>query len=264
MGADLTKGLFYGSAEFKSSDDIAAMSDKDRNEYLYNVDHEIRMKQLFGVALVWINYLLVVLAGFISLISGYCTGGQPVTFGSMPHHVWYIPSQVILPLVLVAFYFDSTADYPATASYLMVGIYFILVLAAINLIHGVSLIIELADKTSIFYQQNGAAWVIVLLVASFVFVLWEAWIAWRMYVYRHDIVVGIKSGWRPGMLLQNALNPETVVVEPSAPDEDELKEVESRINFSISSSYSNNTKPGMIHAAAARVGLVTTTKPKDN
>jgi len=263
MGMAFTKGLFYGKASFTTEQDKRL------------VDWEIRTKQIYGAALVWINYLLVVLAGFISLISGYCTGGQPVTFGSMPHHVWYIPSLVILPFVLLSFYFDSTVDYTSTSAWLVVGMWFVLFLAAINLIHGVALIIELVDKTSIFYQQNSAAWVIVLLVASFIFVLWEAWIAWRMYVYRHDVIMGQYVGWRPGMALEGndedndgAKSAESEKDDeenppPNAPEKKDL-DLTNRINFSMPSSYGNNTKPGMIHAAAARVGLVTTTKPKDN
>ncbi len=256
MGMSFTKGLFYGPAKFEKGQDLRL------------VDWEIRTKQIYGAALVWINYLLVVLAAFISLVNGFCTGGAPVTFGSMPHMVWYIPSLVILPFALLAFYFDSTVDYTATSSWLMVGMWFIIFLALINLIHAVALIIELSDGTSIFYMQDGAAWVWVLMIVSFVFVLWEAWIAWRMYVYRHDVVMGEFVGWRPGMKFEYADDEETP--SPSAPtanaqtpppvpprDDTDLA-AQQRVAFQMPASYNSSQAKGVFHAAAAKVGLVTT------
>lgn len=223
------------------------------------IDGEIRTKQVYTAALIWVNLLLSLTSLFVSLVPGAGQGGPIVTFGAMPHIVWQIPVIAVCMFALVACYFDSNADYTSTAAWLMVGMWFIIFVGVINIIHLVALCIEVSEKTSTFYLENGGAWVWVLLVMTLVFILWGAWIAWRMYVLRHDIVIGAALGWRAGMLISDI---ETSDVTPSSVTPPPPTPVVPVAPPPPSSEGAASQIAGMFHAGAVKVGLALPIKSK--
>jgi hypothetical protein len=192
MCLGLTMGLFYGGARFGRGKGSIAQ-----------IDYTIRTKQIYVSALINIMAVLAVVTLAMSLVPGMGLGGGAagVTFSAMPHIIWMLPTFAILYFVAQAIYFDSNADYTNTASWLMVGCVFMLVEAAVNLVHMVALILEVGNVDSTFWLQTTGAWVYVLVTEMALFLLWSVWISWRLYVLRHDIIIGFQLGWRPGIAI---------------------------------------------------------------
>lgn len=74
------------------------------------------------------------------------------------------------------------------------AIIFAVVSAVINVVHVASLAVECGQQTSTFYLQ-GFPYLVVTLTAFVVFVLWQLWIAARLYVYRNTVSAAISNGW---------------------------------------------------------------------
>ena len=192
MCLGLTMGLFYGRARFGKGKGMIAQ-----------IDYTIRTKQAYASALINLMAVLAVVSLAMSLVPGDALGGGAagVTFSAMPHIIWMMPTFAVLYFVIQAIYFDSNADYTNTATWLMIGCVFMLVSGAVNLIHMVGVILEIGNLDSTFWLQSSGAWVYVLLVELILFMLMSVWIAWRLYVLRHDIIVGFQLGWRPGITI---------------------------------------------------------------
>lgn len=237
MGSGISTGLVGQEADF----DEASIED---------MDYEIRVKQVYTGALVWINFLLSLTSLFLSLAPGACMGGPLVTFGSMPHIVWQIPTLAVLMFANAALYFDSNANRVSTQRWLIVACWFVVSAAIVNVIHFVALCIEVADKSSTFYQQEGSAWAWVLFALTLVFILWQVWIAWRLYVLRADIANAGARGWTPCRAMEEMEEAERQE-EGRAP-----ASVQRRIPAATSSIGS------VIQAAAVRVGGATRVKSK--
>jgi hypothetical protein len=73
---------------------------------------------------------------------------------------------------------------------------------------------------STFWAQSSGAWVYVLLAETVYFTVLSAWVAWRMYVFRHDLIIGYQMGWRPGM----AISEEDLNAAPTAPERDDVED----------------------------------------
>jgi hypothetical protein len=201
-------GLFYGRARFgKGKGSIA------------QIDYAIRTKQVYAAAIANLMAVMVIVTVAVSLVPGAALGGgaSGVTFSAMPHIIWLMPTAAVVYFAVQALWFDSNADYTNTASWLRVGLVFMLVSGAVNLIHMVSLILEVNNLDSTFWLQSSGAWVIVLLVENILFMFMSVWLAWRMYVLCHDIVMGFQLGWRPGIAIsEDELNA------PLLPERDDL------------------------------------------
>lgn len=73
---------------------------------------------------------------------------------------------------------------------------FAVISAIINVVHVASLAVECGQQTSTFYLQ-GFPYLVVMLTGFVVFVLWQLWIAARLYVYRVTVTMAIERGWTP-------------------------------------------------------------------
>lgn len=247
--AEISNGLFGGAANFTQSTDKRIISD------------EIRRKQVFAAGLVWINVILVNLCFFISLVPGACLGGPVVSFSAMPHIVWLIPTNMLLFFVGQSLYLDSNNDYTATAGWLMVSFWFQFLLIAVNVVSLVGIALEISQQTSTFYLQQNAAWIIVLIVAFSIFILWEIWIAYRLWVLRSDMLNAVSLGWRPGTLLDDLENRPA----PATPANEGTPLLPA--NAKVSSQYgaaatiaANSSVPTIRFAAPLRVGGNTKTE----
>jgi hypothetical protein len=183
MGNIIT-GLFAPADDFEKQPD-----------QLY-IGAVISTVRIYATVLVWINILLQVALLLVSLVPGAALGGSPVGFSSLPHIVWSIGNLLPLIYVLTTVSATSYVDIDGVTGSLVAGMIFMLASIAANIIHIVALALECSEQSSTFYLQ-GFPYLVVYTVAIGVFILWQMWIAARLWVYRSTIQNAIQNGWNP-------------------------------------------------------------------
>lgn len=181
----------------------APAEDFEKQEPLY-VGAVVSTVRIYASVLIWINLLLSVALLLISLVPGAGMGGSPVTFSALPRIVWLIPNLLALAFALHSVGSTSYSDIDGLMSMLVAAIVFMVASAVINIVHFVSLILECVEQSSTFYLQ-GFPYLVVFTVAIGVFMLWQMWIAARIYVYRATVRNALDSGWSPAFEAQQAM-----------------------------------------------------------
>jgi hypothetical protein len=188
-------GLFGGRANFEGKDAVF-------------VDDTVRSGQIRLAALIWIMEILCGLSIFIGLVAGYCVGGGAagVTWSAMPHVVWVIPNLFVLFLAIQAIYLGTDTDIASGLVQMAVCMWFIMLVGILNLVEFLSVCFEVNNANSTFWLQNGGAWVWVQLFGYLLFVLWDALIAWHLFVYRYNMEnAHYRYGWMPSGVKAGAL-----------------------------------------------------------
>lgn len=192
MGNCIT-GLVSPAEEF----DFARDAEGGKGGQLVKMSEVVHTKQMYVRALIWINILLSLASLFIDLVPGAARGGAPVSYRAMPHIVWQVANLGALLVALDSISLDVRIDIDGMQTTLIVAFVFMLISALINIVHLIGLIMESIDNTSIF-AINGYPFLITLTVGVGVFVLWQAWIAARLWVFRSTVANAISQGWAPG------------------------------------------------------------------
>ena len=174
---------------------FAPADDFEKSDVLY-IGAVISTVRIYASVLVWINILLQVALLLVSLVPGAALGGSPVGFSSLPHTVWSIGNLLPLIYVLTTVSATSYVDIDGVTGSLVAGMIFMLASIGANIIHIVSLALECSEQSSTFYLQ-GFPYLVVYTVAIGVFILWQMWIAARLWVYRGTIMAAIQRGWNP-------------------------------------------------------------------
>jgi len=180
-------GLFGGRADFDGQTPVA-------------IDDSIRTGQVRLAALLWINFILACLSIFIELVPGYCVGGGSagVTWSALPHGVWMVSNLLVIYFSNQAIYLGTDTDIAATLTQLSVSVWFFLIALILNLVQLLAVCFEVNNSNSTFWLQNGGAWVWVLLFGLGLFVLWDALVAWHLFVYRFNMELAhYQYGWMP-------------------------------------------------------------------
>lgn len=192
MGNQIVTGLFAPADEFEGEESNLPL-----------MGATVHIVRVYAKALIWINILLAATAVFISLVPGAALGGAPVAFAAMPHIVWLVPTLLALAYALDSTGFDSHFDVQNTLGSLVAALVFMCISILFNIVHLIALVIECVDKTSIFYVQ-GFPFLLTMTIGTGIFILWQAWICARLWVYRSTIESAVTHGWVPGMAIDAA------------------------------------------------------------
>ena len=169
-------GCFGGTEDFRGK---SALYIQDR----------LRTHQIYAAVLIWINYLLALLALFLTLVGGYCLGGglAGVTWSSLPHAVWQVPNMAVLPFALWSLYYDMNIDTSNTLTWVMLALWGVLLACMVNVVHLSAICFEINNDNSTFWLENGGAWTITLLVGIICMALLDLWIARKLHVFRASL-----------------------------------------------------------------------------
>lgn len=189
---NVTTALCSGSRDRKR------MGRKSQNEK----NMLLRDNQVGVVSLVIVNWILAVLVVIASIVPDFALGGPPGST-TYPHVIWAAGGMAVTLFVLLGQGFNVNVNAQQLVNFVRASIIVIILAAVAAIVHGILSLVEVVQCTSALClntnSPSGFAFLVINIVACFVFALLYLWLWWRSVVFARNVEMAIATGWVPGV-----------------------------------------------------------------